>query len=53
MAEEAGPGAQSLSPTCTSGNSWECFCGQFKTYETCRPNQSCVWAYNRCSPTYE
>ncbi|MFP2906269.1 hypothetical protein ACLESD_14620 [Pyxidicoccus sp. 3LFB2] len=51
--EESGTGAQSAGPTCTSGNAWECFCGQFRTYDTCRPNRSCVWAYNRCSPTYE
>jgi hypothetical protein len=39
--------------TCTSGNSWECFCAKYKTYETCRQVSSCVWAYNKCSPTYE
>ncbi len=39
--------------TCTTGNSWECFCAKYKTAETCRQVSSCVWAYNRCSPTYE
>ncbi|RKG78153.1 hypothetical protein [Corallococcus terminator] len=52
---ESGPGAQSLGPSCTSGNSWECYCAQFRTFDTCRqaPLRQCVWAYNRCSPTYE
>jgi hypothetical protein len=51
VTEEAGAtGATSL--TCT-GNSWECFCAQYKTYDTCRAQRSCVWAYNKCSPTYE
>lgn len=46
--------ATSQYPTgCTSGNSWECFCAQFKTFDTCRAQRSCVWAYNKCSPTYE
>lgn len=55
MAEEAGPEAQSATPTCTSGDSWACYCATFKTFETCRAAQlrRCVWAYNRCSPTYE
>ncbi|QAT83636.1 hypothetical protein EJ065_2050 [Corallococcus coralloides] len=48
-------GAQSATPTCTSGDSWACYCATFKTSDTCRAAQlrRCVWAYNRCSPTYE
>ncbi|NMO23591.1 hypothetical protein HPC49_53775 [Pyxidicoccus fallax] len=40
---------------CTSGDTWACYCAQFKTADTCRAAQlrSCVWAYNRCTPTYE
>ena len=40
---------------CTSGDSWACYCAQFKTADTCRSAQlrRCVWAYNRCTPTYE
>jgi hypothetical protein len=53
VADEASVGATGATPTCTSGNAWECYCGQFRTAETCRTERSCVWAFNRCSPTYE
>ncbi|RKH11459.1 hypothetical protein D7V97_11060 [Corallococcus sp. CA053C] len=55
VAEESGPGAQSITPTCTSGDTWACYCAQFKTSDTCRSAQlrQCVWSLNRCTPTYE
>ncbi len=53
VADEAAVDAMSGTPSCTSANAWECFCAQFRTADTCRPVRSCVWAYNRCSPTYE
>ncbi|CAM3052843.1 hypothetical protein G4177_33365 [Corallococcus sp. ZKHCc1 1396] len=55
VAGEMGPEAQSQTPACTPGNTWECYCAQFRSFETCRqaPLRQCVWAYNRCSPTYE
>lgn len=40
---------------CSSADTWACYCAQFKTADTCRQAQlrRCVWAYNRCTPTYE
>jgi hypothetical protein len=56
-AEESAPAAEEREAQagCTSGDSWACYCAQFKTSDTCRQAnlRRCVWAYNKCSPTYE
>lgn len=49
-----GETSSELSIGCT-GNSWECFCGQYKTQATCPSASRCYWDPNRvrCMPTYE
>ncbi|QRN98952.1 hypothetical protein JRI60_07950 [Archangium violaceum] len=50
VAEPASAEANAI--ICT-GSSWECYCNSLKTEERCRTVPSCVWAFNKCSPTYE
>lgn len=51
--EEAAASEQVSAESTCSGNSWECFCAQYKTQSSCSTVKSCVWYQNRCQPTYE